>query len=262
MLASAKEIRNYKLNGTDEVVGGIKEFYFDDKFWTVRYLVANTGNWLDRRQVLISPYFLGTIDHKLEFINVNLTKKQIEDSPSIDTDKPVSRQFEESYYSYYGAPVYWGGPFIWGPSQSINRDRDTWRDIMPSEDSWDSNLRSSKNVTGHTIQAIDDTIGHVDDFIIDDESWTIRYLVLDTKNFLPGKKVVISPEWIDRISWEDSKVFVNLNREAIENAPEFDKDEGITREYETRLYDHYKQRGYWIEEPITSGYSQSGTRLR
>ncbi|HLN54504.1 MAG TPA: PRC-barrel domain-containing protein [Bacteroidales bacterium] len=269
MLSSAKEIRKFELNGLDEEVGGIKEFYFDDKFWTIRYLVASTGSWLNKRQVLISPYFIGNIDHELEFINVNLTKKEIEGSPSIDTDKPVSRQFEESYYSYYGAPVYWGGPSVWGPVPSIVHDRNMWRDIKPRENTWDPNLRSSKDVTGHTIQAKDDKIGHVDDFIIDEESWTIRYLVIDTKDWLPGKKVLISPEWIDRISWNDSKVFVNLTTDSIKNAPEFDEDEVVSREYESRLYNHYKRQGYWLGEPVTSEFSESsgsrkhtGSRIR
>ena len=261
MLTSAKELSKFKLNGKDKPVGGIKEFYFDDKFWTVRYLIASTGKWLNKRQVLISPYFLGNVDHKLEFINVNLTKDEIENSPSIESDRPVSRQFEESYYSYYGAPVYWGGPSVWGPVPTITRDRDLWRDIKPQKNSWDPHLRSSKDVTGHSIQASDDKIGHVEDFIIDEDSWTIRYLVIDTKDFLPGKKVLISPEWIERISEEDSKVFVNVTSESIENAPEFEFDEGVTREYETRLYDHYKRQGYWLEEPVGSEYySRSGMR--
>lgn len=260
MLRSASDIRKFNLNGTDEEVGGIKDFYFDDKFWTVRYLVANTGNWLSRRQVLISPYFLGTIDDNLEYVNVNLTKNQIEESPSIDTDKPVSRQFEESYYSYYGAPVYWGGPYVWGPGDTFSRNPEDWKHIRSQENSWDPNLRSFKAVTGHSIQATDDKIGHVDDFIIDDESWTIRYLVIDTKDWLPGKKVLVSPEWIDRLSWEDSKVFINLTTDTIKNSPEFDKDEFISRDYEERLYNHYNRRGYWMEEPVTSGYSRSGIR--
>lgn len=260
MLTDAKSILKYKLNSLDEEVGGVKEFFFDDKFWTIRYLVANTGSWLNKRQVLISPYFIGTVDHNLEFINVNLRKNEIENSPSIDTDKPVSRQYEESYYSYYGAPVYWGGPDAWGPTPALIRDRGQWKNDKSQEGSWDPNLRSTKDVTGHSIQASDGEIGHVDDFIIDDENFTIRYLVIDTKNFLPGKKVLISPEWIDRISWDDSKVFINLTRETIKNSPEFDEDEGITREYESRLFDHYRRKHYWVEEPVGSGYTRSGIR--
>lgn len=250
MITNIKTIRKYKLNGIVGEVGGIKEFFFDDKFWTIRYLVASTGGWLSKRQVLISPYFIIDVDHNLDLINVNLSKEEIENSPSIDTDKPVSRQFEEEYYRYYGAPLYWGGPSVWGPTTTITHNRDEWKRIKQQENSWDPNLRSTNDVAGHVIQAKDDEIGRVDDFIVDDETWTIRYLVVDTKKFLPGKKVLISPEWIGRISWEDSKVFVDLPSESIRQAPEYDKDIALTRDYESRLYEHYKKHGYWLGEPV------------
>lgn len=263
MLNKIKTIKGYKLNGTDEDVGSFKEFFFDDKFWTIRYLVATTGGLFNRKQVLISPYFLSNIDHNVGLINVNLTKEQIENSPEYDTDKPVSRQYEEDYYSYYGAPAYWGGPSMWGATPSINRNRESWRSSQRSESSWDSNLRSSKDVTGHDIQATDGAIGHVDDFIFDDDNWAIRYLIVDTKDFLPGKKVLVSPDWIERISWDDKKVYVNLTRDAIKNAPEYDEDVILGRDYESRLYNHYNRQGYWAGERVTSGYtSNSGDYSR
>lgn len=257
MLTNIKTIKGYKLNGTDEDVGSFKEFFFDDKFWTIRYLVATTGGLFNRRQVLISPYFLSNIDHNAELINVNLTKDEIENSPKYDSDKPVSRQYEEDYYNYYGAPAYWGGPSMWGANTSILRDRNSWKSVQHHEKSWDSNLRSSKDVTGHDIQATDGEIGHVDDFIFDDEDYAIRYLVIDTKDWLPGKKVLISPEWIDKISWDDKKVIVNLSRNAIENAPEYDEDEVLGRDDETRLYQHYNKHGYWSGQKVTSGYNST-----
>lgn len=260
MLTNAKTFRDYKLNGIEGEVGSIKEFFFDDKFWTVRYLIVNTGGWLKRKQVLISPYFLLNVDHKLELININLKKIEIENSPSADSDKPVSRQFEEEYYDYYGAPVYWGGPSMWGSFPSIIHDREKWKTIEKQEDSWDPDLRSTKDVSGHSIQATDGELGHVDDFIIDDETWAIRYLVIDTKNWLPGKKVLISPQWINRISWEDSKVFVNLSRETIREAPEYDEDEGITRDYESKLFHHYNLQEYWSEQAVSHEYSSSHKR--
>lgn len=260
MLTNAKTIRDFKLNGIDGEVGSIKEFFFDDKFWTVRYLVVNTGGWLKRKQVLISPYFILNADHELEFLNINLNKSEIENSPAADTDKPVSRRFEEDYYKYYGAPVYWGGPSMWGSFPSILHDRERWKDIKAQDDSWDPNLRSTKDVSGHSIQAIDGELGHVDDFIIDDETWAIRYMVVDTKNWLPGKKILISPQWINKISWEDSKVFVNLSQEAIRHAPEYDEDERITREYESNLFQHYNLQEYWSEQAVSHEYSSSHKR--
>lgn len=256
MLTNAKTIRDYKVNGVDGEVGGIKDFFFDDHFWTVRYLVVNTGSWLKKRQVLISPYFLGTVDHSLEFINVDLTKEEIKNSPPLESDMPVSRQYEEQYYGHFGAPVYWGGSSMWGSSQSIIRDREKWDTIESGEGSWDPNLQSGKDVTGLNIQTINDEIGEVDDFIIDDDTWAIRYLVIDTGKWLPGKKVLVSPQWIDRISWDDSKVFVDISREAIENSPEYHDGELLTRDYETRLHKHYNKMGYWSEEFAGSEYSE------
>ena len=129
MLYTAKTLKGYKLDSLDGEIGRVKEFYFDDRHWTIRYLVADTGNWLPGRQVLISPYALVAVNTDIykEQIEIDLTKKQIEDSPSLNSDKPVSRQFEENYYGYYGWPLYWSGPYSWGAYPHLTRDRDKWK---------------------------------------------------------------------------------------------------------------------------------------
>ena len=200
MLNKAKTLKGYKLHSLDGEIGKVKEFYFDDHHWTIRYLVADTGTWLMGRQVLISPYALVAVNKEEQHITVDLTKKQIEDSPSLNSDKPVSRQFEETYYGYYGWPVYWSGPYMWGYYPTIVRDREKWRKSNQGGKAWDPHLRSTDDVSGHHIQAADGEIGHVDDFIVDDETWAIRYLIVDTRNWWPGKKVLISPKWIERVS--------------------------------------------------------------
>ena len=245
MLSKAKTLKGYKLDSLDGEIGKVKEFYFDDQHWTIRYLVADTGNWLTGRQVLISPYALVAAIKAEQHIAINLTKKQIEDSPSLNSDKPVSRQFEESYYGYYGWPMYWSGPYMWGAYPYIARDRETWKASTQGEKAWDPHLRSTDAVSGHHIQAADGEIGHVEDFIIDDETWAIRYLIIDTRNWWPGKKVLVSPQWIERVSWNESKVFVNLSRETIKQSPEYTEESLITRDYETGLYRHYQREGYW-----------------
>jgi len=248
MLFKTKTLKGYKLDSLDGEFGEVEEFYFDDHHWTIRYLVANTGNWLTGRQVLISPYALVAAIKEEEHIAVGLTKKQIEDSPSLDSDKPVSRQFEETYYGYYGWPTYWSGSFMGGFYPYIVRDGEQPEKPIQSEDEWDPRLRSTENVQGHKIQALDGEIGHVEDFIIDDETWTIRYLVVDTKNWWPGKKVLISPQWIERVSWSELEVSVNLSREAIKESPEYTEESLLTRDYETGLHKHYLREGYWSEE--------------
>ena len=133
MLNKAKTLKGYTLDSLDGEIGKVKEFYFDDQHWTIRYLVADTGNWLTGRQVLISPYALVAVNKEEQHIAIDLTKKQIEDSPSLDSDKPVSRQFEEAYYGYYGWPMYWGGPYMWGAYPYIVRDREKWRESTQGE---------------------------------------------------------------------------------------------------------------------------------
>jgi uncharacterized protein YrrD len=255
MLIKTKTLTGYTLKSLDGEIGTVKEFYFDDQHWTIRYLVADTGIWLPGRQVLISPHALGTVIKDEKHISVSLTRQQIEDSPSLDSDKPVSRQFEEAYYDYYAWPMYWSGPFAWGDYPYIVHD-DEIRIISTSFNSTgDAHLRSTHDVRGYHIQATDGEIGHVDDFIIDDETWAIRYLVIDTRNWLPGKKVLVSPLWIDRVSWHDSKVFANLLREDIVQSPEYTDWSILTREFEVDLYQHYKRQGYWVVEPVNKDES-------
>lgn len=245
MLYNAKTLSGYKLNSLDGELGNAKEFYFDDQYWTIRYLVANTGNWLTGRQVLISPYALVEVNKEAEYIDINLTKKQIKDSPSLDSDMPVSRQYEMGYYKYYEYPMYWGGIHMWGHNPNLMRENKKWKKEIQDDKTWDSSLRSTNEVSGYYLQANDGEIGYVKDFIIDDDTWAIRYLLIDTKNWWPGKKVLVSPQWIDRVSWEESKVFVNLSREIIKKSPEYSEENLLTRDYENKLYQYYNRKGYW-----------------
>ncbi len=251
MLSLAKSLRGYALKARDGAIGSVKDFYFDDQFWTIRYLIADTAGWMSGRSVLISPYALEAVHRDAKEIATTLTRKQIEESPSLESDKPVSRQFEENYYGYYGWPSYWGGPYMWGTYPSITRDPEYWTPASPTHKAGDPHLRSMEAVKGYHIQASDGEIGHVEDFIVDDETWSIRYLIVNTRNWLPGKHLLISPQWIARVSWEESKVFIDQTRELIRQAPEY-TEASLTREYESHLHQHYDRPGYWIEETETA----------
>jgi hypothetical protein len=255
MLCTVGTLKGYKLDSLDGDIGKVKEFYFDDQYWTIRYLVADTGNWLPGTQVLISPYALVAVAKEEQHISIDLTKKQIEESPSLNTDKPVSRQFEEDYYGYYGWPSYWSGSNMWGAYPYIVRGPEKWREIPQGEKTWDPHLRSTYNVCGYNIQATDGEIGHVEDFVIDDETWSIRYLIVGTRNWWPGRKVLVSPQWIERVSWSESKVFINLSRETIKQSPEYTEESLLTREYETGLHRHYNRKGYWVGEPAVQEHA-------
>ena len=255
MLRSIKEISgHYKLQATDGEIGKVKDFYFDDMFWNIKYLVADTAGWLRERLVLISPAALGKPDWTEEKLPVDLTKKKIENSPPVEKEKPVSRQRESDLIKYYAWPV----NFAYGVdtthfaemqlmAERMKRAEEERKgDRETSEE--DTHLRSSEEVMGYDIQATDDSIGHVEDFIFEDDTWIIRYMVVDTRNWLPGKKVLVSPEWIKRVDWAKSKVFVNMDRETIKNGPEYDPAEPVNRTYEIQLYDYYGRPAYWENE--------------
>lgn len=248
MLFTVHALTGYSLHTLDGEIGKALEFYFDDQLWTIRYLVADAGSWLKERNVLISPHALNHVNRDDRRIAVDLTRKQIADSPPLSADKPVSKQYEMAFYNHYGYPVYWDGPHRWGPSPlpvGASSDSETTARGAPQAD---ANLRSTQTVRGYHVEASDGSIGHVEDFIVDDRTWTIRYLIIDTRNWLPGKRVLVSPEWIGRVSWSDATVSVNLPRERIEKSPEYTEKSLLNREYETGLHHHYDRQGYWIEE--------------
>jgi hypothetical protein len=238
MLDKAKTLTGYRLKALDAEFGKVKDFYFDDHEWTIRYLVADTGEWLIARQVLISPHALSGLNRHEQYISVDLAKDQIEHSPSLNKHQPVSRQFENEYCLYFGMPMYWG--FQREIARAHRRGRG------------DLHLRSVNAVRGYEIEATHGTIGRVEDFLVDGETWAIRYLIIDTRRWLPGKRVLISPEWIERISWSERQVVVGLGREAIEGSPEYMDGSLVTRDYEAALHSHYDREAYWVDQPPAS----------
>ncbi|PKM93231.1 MAG: photosystem reaction center subunit H [Firmicutes bacterium HGW-Firmicutes-1] len=252
MLNKAKILKNYTLNSLDGEIGKVKDFYFDDRTWAIQYLIADTGNWLTGRKVLISPNFIVSINKEEEYITINLTKSQIENSPALDSDKPVSNQFQVEFHGYFESPIAVAGMGYGGTGAPIpyipikNYDEKFVKNDKEANE-WDPNLRSTHYVSGYNIQALDDTIGHVDDFIIDDDTWDIQYLEIDTKKWLFGRKLLISPKWIESVSWNELKVFVNLSCEEIKQSPEYTEASILDRNYETRLHKHYNRTAYWLD---------------
>jgi sporulation protein YlmC with PRC-barrel domain len=225
MLRSVKQLYGDRLGASDGEIGQVKDFYFDDQNWAVRFVVVDTGSWLSGRQVLISPHAFGSLHPARKLLLVNLTRKQIEDSPSMESHKPVSQQYEEEYYRYYALPFYWQGGGLWGMSNFPVMPPAL--DPLPSEpsqardrlESADAHLRSTQAVKGYQVQASDGTIGHVCDFMMDEQSWAVVQLVIKTGHRLSGNEVQIPSSKVDRISYEESTVFVNLTSEAIAQSP-------------------------------------------
>jgi hypothetical protein len=250
MLRNVTRLKGFTIRARDGDMGIVDQFYFDDQSWAIRYLVVNAGDWLGGRLVLVSPLALRQTDWQSRLLDVALTKKQVEDSPPIDTHKPVSRQHEAAYLGYYGYPTYWAAP-DYPNAMAVQMEAVVEAEALQARaelEPVDSHLRSTAEVTGYHLEAANGEIGHVRDFIVDDESWAIRYLQVDTRNWWPGKKVLVSPQWINRVSWATSKVYVDLTRETIQNGPEWDDSVPVTREYENRLYDYYARSPYWAPD--------------
>ena len=264
MLRSVKELRGYTIGASDGDIGQVDDLYFDDEAWVMRYLAVDTGTWLSSRRVLISPISLGRPDWMAQRLPVVLTRERVRNSPDIDTHKPVSRQHEADYLRYYGYPYYWGGMGMWGMgaypghltlASAVQADMDARSaEASASHEADDSHLRSCNAVTGHHIEATDGEIGHVEDFLLDDETWAIRYLVVDTSNWWLGHKVLVAPRWISAVSWLDGKVSVNVTRQAVKDAPPYDAVAHLDRQQEMGLHEHYGRPGYWT----TGAHRESG----
>lgn len=231
MLHSAKDMRGLQIAATDGVLGSIEEMYFDDEHWTIRYLVVSTGGWFDARKVLISPMAVTHIDWEEEKIHVDLNRQQVKNSPHIDAEKPVSRQHEAEFAQYYGYTHYWNGPYLWGaePYPAYMGAPFTDEGNSPIEQrieqerrTADPHLRSSREVSGYHIETVDGRLGHVEDFLFDDKTWSMVMLVAETRDWWPGKHVVVSIERIENVDWEQRTVSMQVTREELEQSPDYD----------------------------------------
>ncbi len=246
LLRNAKQLEGHALAADDGVIGEVKDFFFDDHRWHIRYCVVETGRWLQSRRVLISPVVVGGYDAPRKTFPVDLTMDQVRNSPAIDTNRPLSRERDAALREYYGWPD-WDGAF--GPNGVITpAPLPGWNGIArgPTDGDRplrraDPYLRSVNDTIGYHIAATDGTIGHVEDFLIGSEDWRIHFLVVDTQNWWSGKKVIIAPDWIHEVSWESAGVTVDLTRAAIKASPPFEPTMPWNDDYAAQLHEHYER---------------------
>ncbi len=229
MLLSLKHLKGYKLEATDGVLGSVRDLLFDDETWTVRYLVAATGPGLFGRRVLIGRQALERPDWPGRTFPVDLDKDRIKESPDIEADAPVARRHERQLHAYYG----------WDPYWVMALPPDSLQEALEQEDPEDVHLRSVNEVTGYHVAAQDGEIGHVEDFIAEEADWTVRFLVVDTRNWLPGRLVIVPPAWFSSFDWFERRAAVDCPRGHIEASPEYNPEEPINAAFERRLYDYY-----------------------
>lgn len=253
MLLITSALKGYAIEASDGRLGTVSDFLFDDKTWKVRWLVVDTGTWLSGRKVLIHPSAIGKVDDEQQELPVTLTKAQVERSPGIAQDQPVSRQMEANMYDYYQWDSGWGGSYFgagaiaaplaappyFGETAVLEAER--------AESGWDSgdpHLRSVAEVAGYHVHATDGQIGHLETFRIDDAGWDIRYLIIDTRNWWPGKHVLMSPYAVREISWSERRIRLDVTRSQVKASPPWDPMDIIDQAYEKRLHSYYFWPGY------------------
>ncbi len=241
MLWNIRDLEKYSVFATDGSIGEVKDFYFDDVSWVVRYLVVDTGNWHASRNVLVPRVSMIGVHSDEKKLDVSLTKEQVKNSPFIDIQKSISRQHEMLDLGYYGYTYYW------------QREETMLRAEEARRPSGDQHLRSCNALLESHIEATDGGIGYVQGFLVDDRMWAIRYMIVDTSNWWSGHSVLIAPEWIDDLKWLDATVSVNVSRQTVKDAPPYLVGRRLDREHEVALHKHYERAGYWTDEVDSNG---------
>jgi hypothetical protein len=256
MLLAGSSFKGLVVEADDGRIGAFSDFLFDDQTWKLRWMVVDTGNWLPGRKVLVHPSAIGPADFARGELSVRLTKKQVQDSPDIQQDQPVSHQFQDTLYGYYGWDPMWGGGNYFGggmggigwplaPMRAQNEGEVLEADRARSRlDETDPHLRSIVAVTGYHLQATDGPIGHIENFMLESDNWGVRYLVADTKNWWPGQHVLLSPYAVKSINWSDREAVLNVSRAQVKGSPPWDPAEIVNRAYEERLHGYYGWPGY------------------
>jgi hypothetical protein len=250
MLYPAKTLDGLTLGATDGEIGRVSGFLVDEDNWTIRYLVVSTSAWLGR-EVVISPVFAGEPDWEAQRLDVSLTRDQVRNSPDLLSTLPVTRGAESAYAAYYGYPAYWGGPGLWGwagypgalASGRLSDPVETGPpEVGPAEDPDRARLHEAAEVRGIHLEARDGDIGHVDDAIVDARSWALRYFLVDTSNWIGGRHVLVPARWVTGVRWLERKLAVDVTRQQVQSAPEFDPARPLDQALESALDRHYEKR--------------------
>ncbi|MEO7065676.1 MAG: PRC-barrel domain-containing protein [Rhodanobacter sp.] len=264
MLSTVKHLRNYAIHTTDGAIGHVRDVYFDDHSWVVRYLVVETSGLRPVRKVLISPISVTSVDAMKRVLTLSITRQQVEDSPGIDTDKPLSRGHERSVLGYYGYPYYWDAEGLRGTGSfssallnmsergmatpphgaaDIERAQEIQEAGLGSDA--DIHLHSCREVAGYRIEAADGRMGQVAGFLLEESTWAIRYLVVNTSKWWSDHDVLVAVQWISNVRWLDNTVTVALTCQAVKDSPAYDPERAMGREQEAALFEHYGRDAYW-----------------
>ena len=256
MLLAGSALKGYAIEASDGRIGTVSDFLFDDTTWKLRWMVVDTGTWLTGRKVLIHPSAIARVNYEQQEVPVYLKRAQVEDSPDIARDAPVSRQMQDNLYGYYGwDPLWGGGNFFGGYSglagpvmalPSYQQDAELLDRPLPGllPEEGDPHLRSINEVTGYHVHATDGRIGHIENVVMDDAAWGIRYLIVDTRDWWFGQHVLVSPFAVREVSWSRHEIRTDLTRDQVKASPPWDPAAMIDQAYEKRLHGYYGWPGY------------------
>ena len=236
MLRSLQDVVGFDCEATDGPIGTVEDFYFDDRTWQVRVFVVVAGPWLAARKLLIPSQSIDDASWSERRLTASLTRKRVRASPDIDSMEPVSRQHEVQRYGYYGYP----------PEDPESKS--AFFEAQPEmhrERGDDLDLRSFRAMLRYHIRATDGDIGHLEGMIVDDGTWAIRYLVVNTSDWGLGHSVLVATGWVEDVSWLEATVTVGVERDAVKRASAYRSGEAIDRSYEVRLHEHHAKRAYW-----------------
>ena len=260
MLNAASSLMGFEIQAEDGSLGTVSDFLFDDTTWKIRWMVVDTGHWLTGRKVLVHPSAVISAEYRDRELTVSLTKKRVQDSPDILTDRPVSQQMQDDLFNHYGWDPLWGGgmyggamfgggmgaiaaplsaPAYFGTAGALEAERD-----VTDRNEGDPHLRSITEVTGYHAHATDGDLGHVRDILFDRAGWVIRYLIIDTAKWWIGQQVLISPAAVSGVDWSDRHVRLDLTRDKVKSSPAWDPADIVTGDYERQLHDYYNWPGY------------------
>jgi sporulation protein YlmC with PRC-barrel domain len=253
MLLAASAIKGYSVEAQDGALGTVKDLLFDDRTWQIKWLVVQTGSWLFDREVLLHPSAIEGFDNIRQTLHFSLTKQQVQDSPQLSTDEPVSQQHESNTLGYYGWDPFWGsdmygtmlaGGMVGPPRYFGSKERYNDLGLDYAHDGADPHLRSIHEVTGYHVHATDGDMGHVANLLIDNVQWGVRYLIVDTSNWWMGKQVLMSPYSVDSVAWPDHTIYLDVRQAKVRASPEWDPATVIVENYQHDLHKHYGWKGY------------------
>lgn len=255
MIIPSSRLEKFSMKATDDELGSIDDFYFDSDSFKVRYFVGDTRTWFFGGKVLLSPESFTSLDVEEQQIELNLTKEQIKNSPKPDEDAPVSRQFEQRLNNYYGWPVYWAGA-MGNPTSAQqaavplvppvnNLEDESTSDPVQDRIEQEVSLRSMNEIKGYTVHVKDGEIGKVSDFLLDHQTWDIRYLEINVGGFLQKEHIILLPSAVEEINALDKTITIDVEKNKIDNAPHYEDYSNLTREDEESLYAHYENMPYW-----------------